>query len=160
MPIPAWRYRSSKAWWRQCVWQRQRWSVSAPCPSTAVGVLNVFEEPYFMCAALHALSDTNRLLMCVGVVAETFYHLMIITPSPVSTHPSKLFRFFVFFVWEPLTSMCLAKTSLFIRLLYLFCRPSLHLFSPWGYMCTVSSSKHIHPVTYRSAWVELFGMGV
>lgn len=60
--------------------------MSAPCPSTAVGALNVFEEPYFM-FALHALSDTNRLLMCVGVVAETFHHLMIITP-PVSSNSS------------------------------------------------------------------------
>lgn len=35
----------------------------------------------FYALALHALSDTNRRLMCVGAVAETFYHLMIIVPS-------------------------------------------------------------------------------
>lgn len=41
-----------------------------------------------LCVALHALSNTNRQLMCVGAVAETFHHLMIIVSSLVSTHPS------------------------------------------------------------------------
>lgn len=42
----------------------------------------------FYVFALHALSDTNKQLMCVGAVAETFHRLMIIVSSLVSTHPS------------------------------------------------------------------------
>lgn len=111
----------------------------------------------FYVFALHALSDTNRLLMCVGAVAETFHHLMIIVPSPVSTHPSQLF-YLVFFPLWTISIYVSGHLSLFIHLLCLLHRPSLHLFSPRGDVCTVSFSKHIHPVTYRTAGMELLYM--
>lgn len=60
------------------------------CPRAAAAALNQSEKAIFYVFALHARSDTNRLLMCVGAVAETFHHLMIITP-PVSAHSYAVF---------------------------------------------------------------------
>lgn len=111
----------------------------------------------FYAFALHALSDTNRRLMCVGAVAETF--LSFDDHGSFSCLHSSLLAILVFPLWT-ISIYVSGHLSPFIHLLYLFCHPSFRLFSPWGDFCTVNFSRHIHPVTYCWARMYLSIMGV
>lgn len=151
--IPVCHYWSSKVWSRQCVRDRE---CLDPAP-VQQWVYLMWYKCYILCERTtcpkwHKYA-ADMCGGCGGNISSFDDHdfFSCLNSSPLAI--------LCFFLCEPLSSVSVYP-SLFIHLLYVFCRQFLWLRFPQGYKCTVNFSKHIHPMTYHWVWTELVSMAV